>query len=49
MKENKKPKCKICENYKTGMKPIHKGSKNCKSGSIASGGKRAHCTCDICF
>lgn len=41
-------KCSICAMPDT-MKPSHNGSKNCKSGSIASGGKRAHCTCDICF
>jgi hypothetical protein len=27
----------------------HNGSRGCKSGSIASGGSRAHCTCDYCF
>ena len=27
----------------------HLGSRNCRSGSIASGGTRAHCTCSICF
>lgn len=32
-----------------GMKPSHDGSKGCASGSIASGGTRAHCTCDVCF
>lgn len=29
--------------------PRHFGSKLCESGSIASGGKNAHCTCDTCF
>jgi len=27
----------------------HNGSKGCQSGSIASGGTRAHCTCDRCY
>jgi len=25
------------------------GSKQCKSGSIASGGNKKHCSCDVCF
>jgi hypothetical protein len=29
--------------------PTHGGSSFCQSGSIASGGHRAHCTCDWCF
>ncbi len=29
--------------------PTHNGSKHCESGSIASGGKNAHCSCDVCF
>lgn len=29
--------------------PTHEGSSFCQSGSIASGGHRAHCTCDGCF
>lgn len=29
--------------------PSFKGSKNCESGSIASGGNRSYCSCDICF
>jgi len=32
---------------KTG--PSHEGSRMCKSGSIASGGTRSHCSCDYCF
>jgi hypothetical protein len=27
----------------------HRGSSNCRSGSLASGGTRAHCACDTCF
>jgi len=30
-------------------KPSHEGSSACESGSIASGGTRAHCTCDRCW
>jgi hypothetical protein len=29
--------------------PRHEGSRMCKSGSIASGGTRAHCSCDSCY
>lgn len=29
--------------------PTYNGSRHCKSGSIASGGIRAHCTCNICL
>ena len=29
--------------------PSHEGSRMCKSGSIASGGTRAHCSCDYCY
>ena len=29
--------------------PSYKGSPRCESGSIASGGNRSHCSCDICF
>lgn len=32
-----------------GMRPSHDGSERCQSGSIASGGKTAHCSCDVCF
>jgi hypothetical protein len=41
------PGCKGCN--VVGMSPGHDGSRYCKSGSIASGGTRAHCTCDTCF
>lgn len=43
----KDPDCKGCQ--RTGMNPSHNGSRNCESGSIASGGTQSHCTCDICF
>ena len=29
--------------------PSHRGKSSCKSFSLASGGERTHCTCDICF
>lgn len=29
--------------------PSHDGSSRCQSGSLASGGRHAHCTCDTCF
>lgn len=41
--------CRQCMGIGTGMGPGHGGSKHCESGSIASGGTRAHCTCDVCF
>ena len=43
--------CKTCAEVSlSGIKPSHNGSPNCQSGSIASGGTRAHCTCnDGCF
>ncbi len=31
------------------FRPSHWGSLSCQSGSIASGGTHAHCTCDACF
>lgn len=40
-------KCEGCKEQ--GMYPSHDGSAMCKSGSIASGGNKAHCTCDACF
>ena len=39
--------CSGC--HQDGMYPSHNGSKMCESGSIASGGTKDHCTCDICF
>lgn len=32
-----------------GFRPSHWGSIRCESGSLASGGKNAHCTCNTCF
>lgn len=39
--------CSQCE--RGGFGPTHDGSRFCKSGSIRSGGNKAHCTCDVCF
>jgi len=39
--------CAGCQ--RTGMNPSHQGSRRCESGSIASGGTKAHCSCDMCF
>jgi hypothetical protein len=44
--------CKWCEDIASkddGYGPSHRGSIRCESGSIASGGRRSHCTCDTCF
>ena len=41
--------CSRCLEIGDGFGPSHSGSPNCKSGSIASGGKQAHCACDTCF
>jgi len=46
------PDCQTCQDIHEkhkGFGPTHDGSKSCLSGSIASGGKRSHCTCDWCF
>ena len=44
------PGCPECERYATFcMAPSHCGSTFCQSGSLASGGTRAHCSCDSCF
>jgi hypothetical protein len=37
--------CQACGEFG----PSHNGASHCKSGSIASGGTRAHCSCDACF
>jgi len=44
------PACKVegCT-YSSKYGPGHNGSRGCKSGSIASGGTRAHCSCDYCY
>lgn len=38
-----------CPECKAGTPVSHCGSRYCRSGSLASGGHRAHCTCDTCF
>lgn len=42
------PDCPTCNDGES-FKPTHSGSSRCKSGSIASGGNKAHCSCDTCF
>lgn len=39
--------CHSCASNSSG--PSHFGSQMCKSGSIASGGTKSHCSCDVCF
>jgi len=44
--------CKSCDRYRENGEtffPNHYGSARCRSGSVASGGDRSHCTCDTCF
>ena len=41
---DRRPDCRGCHDL-----PRHLGSSYCESGSIASGGTNAHCTCDTCF
>ena len=43
--------CKVCKsNLIWGYGPSHGGSSVCRmQTSIASGGKRSHCTCAACF
>ncbi len=43
------PTCKLIRERDNGFGPTHRGSKNCESGSLASGGEHAHCSCDTCF
>ncbi len=46
------PDCKTCRDIhdsRDRFGPSHRGARNCESGSIASGGDRAHCTCDWCW
>jgi len=45
------PECQTCILIaaRGGFGPSHDGSEHCESGSIASGGDVAHCTCDVCF
>jgi hypothetical protein len=41
--------CGVCVQFKGRLAPSHSGSRFCRCGSIASGGRKAHCACDICF
>jgi hypothetical protein len=43
------PPCQTCAETRRASGPSHNGQAHCTSGSIASGGTHAHCTCDICF
>lgn len=43
------PDCAECRQIGAGMGPSHRGRATCESGSLASGGERAHCSCGICF
>ncbi len=50
--DNDKAECQECKYIREkyhGFGPSHDGSRGCESGSIASGGNNAHCTCDTCF
>jgi hypothetical protein len=42
------PDCRTCQEDSLFV-PNHDGSTMCQSGSLASGGRNAHCTCDTCF
>lgn len=42
--------CPDCvASHMQGARPSHFGSPNCFSGSLASGGNRAHCDCPVCY
>ena len=41
--------CRTCQEQVDKHGPRHAGSTYCESGSIASGGRNAHCSCDVCF
>jgi len=41
------PDCVTCQ--RGGPGPSHNGSPRCRSGSPASGGRHAHCSCDTCW
>lgn len=44
------PECGFCRAHPPGsFAPSHDGSTRCESGSLASGGRRSHCSCDTCF
>jgi len=45
--EKSKAECPTCK--RGGPGPSHEGSPHCRSGSLASGGHRAHCSCDTCY
>lgn len=39
--------CQSCDLRNGG--PQHFGSPICRSGSLAAGGNRSHCSCDACY
>lgn len=41
--------CATCDHIGSGFGPGHNGIETCRSGSLASGGTKPHCTCDSCF
>lgn len=41
--------CEKCRRFNKFGGPSHDGSAACQSGSIASGGTRAHCSCEACW
>jgi len=41
--------CETCKTYFVSGGPSHTGSSHCRSGSLASGGSRSHCSCDSCY
>lgn len=50
--KNEQAECQTCKKIReeyNGFGPSHNGSRNCRSGSIASGGNVAHCACGTCF
>jgi hypothetical protein len=49
MEWSKRGKVVGCAQCEANSPVTHFGSKNCASGSLASGGQRSHCTCDTCF
>jgi hypothetical protein len=41
--------CQSCREAYMHGGPSHNGSRNCESGSIASGGSNCHCACSTCY
>jgi hypothetical protein len=47
--ESSQEKLKEINNPTPTFGPTKNGSRRCESGSVASGGNKTHCSCDICF